>query len=487
MSELSRSRVDLDAPLARPQYVPRAGKFLIPASGSLDEPLICFKVNSQWVGHIIGVFDALDQPDAWNGTPNAIENARAEVRKIIASMEICNEVITDIRINNCIIEVYVGGEWIAKADITACVDSIAGGSADDEFRDRPWDEPTEADKAPDTSELDCVWGGVKSVVDYVFTVFNNALDVMEAAADAADAAGDFITGTPGFSYLPPAQAFEGFSVGFGITVAVCRLADTPEVRDILACDLFCKIRAGGDPYNLSDAIIENWVDAINSLSLEFPPQTYSPGLGFLVAVINLMIGRRYLYQRYALGLNNCDNDWEILCTDCPTDEWTAEIDFTVTQGGWTTYGLGPFTPSTGGVWTSGVGWEDTLVQDNSPGSHKFNIVAIQLLLSEDANITSIRAFYNYTRGYFKFASAEIHEIRSPAATQLLAKPYPVDDGSNDMNTSIIDISSDQIRVRVNTSYREKTDNTSPAGSATITSIRITGNGVIPAELAPYEV
>lgn len=396
MPEVSRSMVDPDAPLVIPLYMPRRGVFPIPSSGSLDEPLVCFKVNAQWVGHIIGVFDALDQPDAWNGTATAIEDARAEVRKIIASMEVCDEVFTDLRIQDCIIQVLVGGEWVDKADITSCVDSRVTGTADEEFRDRPWDEPTDEDKPEPTNSLDCVWGGAVSVVDYAFAVFNKALDVLEAAADAADAASTWITDIPGFSYVPPAQAFEGFSTGLTITVAICRLADTPESRDRLACDLFCKIRSGGDPYQLTDEIISSWIDSIADLSTEFPPQVYSPGLGFMVTVLRGLIGRRYIYQRYLLGLNNCEDDWMILCTDCPEPEllcfgFDDMTDLTIIVGSLTsTDGQ----PQPSALTASGV--NSATYPFNGSGANNGIAVAVEVAFASPVTVNSVAFDYKLT-------------------------------------------------------------------------------------------
>lgn len=81
-----RFNADLDAPLVARNYAPRTA-LPIPGVPIESEPSVNMKVNVQWFSHIIGIMNALDQPDAWQGTENAIEDARAEIRKLIASVE----------------------------------------------------------------------------------------------------------------------------------------------------------------------------------------------------------------------------------------------------------------------------------------------------------------------------------------------------------------------------------------------------------------
>lgn len=78
-----RFNADEDAPIVAKNYAPRNAQ-TIPAGLIDSEPSLNIKVNQVWFSHLIGVIAALDQPDAWTGTPTAIEDARAEIRKLIA-------------------------------------------------------------------------------------------------------------------------------------------------------------------------------------------------------------------------------------------------------------------------------------------------------------------------------------------------------------------------------------------------------------------
>lgn len=52
--------------LAR-DFKPRATPRAAPTVGIFDEPTVCTNINVEWLGHIIGVLEALLQPDAWLG------------------------------------------------------------------------------------------------------------------------------------------------------------------------------------------------------------------------------------------------------------------------------------------------------------------------------------------------------------------------------------------------------------------------------------
>lgn len=74
-----------------PRYSPRIGRLAIPEQRWNDEPLRCLQVNDEWVSHIIGVLNVLDQGDTWAGTDEEIADARQQVNEIIlAFMEGCD-------------------------------------------------------------------------------------------------------------------------------------------------------------------------------------------------------------------------------------------------------------------------------------------------------------------------------------------------------------------------------------------------------------
>lgn len=67
-------------------YDPRPNPGPIPSTGIFDEPTRCARINAQWVSHILGVLDRLDQPDAWQGTLDQVDDARNQIRLLMVEL-----------------------------------------------------------------------------------------------------------------------------------------------------------------------------------------------------------------------------------------------------------------------------------------------------------------------------------------------------------------------------------------------------------------
>lgn len=101
--------------LTVPRYAPRIKPTPIPGAAFNEAPLLCLQVNDEWVAHILGLLEALDQPDTWQGTPEAIEAARDQVRNIMGAFNQCTEETpVEFRINDGNLEWRAddGDEWI---------------------------------------------------------------------------------------------------------------------------------------------------------------------------------------------------------------------------------------------------------------------------------------------------------------------------------------------------------------------------------------
>lgn len=86
--------VEIIAALTVKRYSVRPKSTPIPDANWDEEPTICLNVNEEWASHIIGLLEALDQADTWEGTPEEIEAARENARHIILGfMEGCDEMI----------------------------------------------------------------------------------------------------------------------------------------------------------------------------------------------------------------------------------------------------------------------------------------------------------------------------------------------------------------------------------------------------------
>lgn len=85
------NQIELISTLSVPRYAPRLKPTPIPTVPWNAEPLFCLQVNDQWVSHILGALEVLDQPDTWIGMPEEIYAARQQVNAIMAAfMEQCD-------------------------------------------------------------------------------------------------------------------------------------------------------------------------------------------------------------------------------------------------------------------------------------------------------------------------------------------------------------------------------------------------------------
>jgi hypothetical protein len=116
-------------------FVPREEPLESPLPvGIFDEPYVCLKINRQWWSHIIGVLDALRQPDAWVGDDQAILEATEQIDFLMASAEeACEEMPTEYvkSINFCtpggqleIVKMVDGVEVIEYGSPAACMSYV---------------------------------------------------------------------------------------------------------------------------------------------------------------------------------------------------------------------------------------------------------------------------------------------------------------------------------------------------------------------------
>ena len=86
----NRPRVydDDDRLLKRP-YAPIVGPVPIPQADIGDDPLRCLVGNADWMARLVGALAALEQPDAWAGTPEQRFGAVQNVKELLARLQPC--------------------------------------------------------------------------------------------------------------------------------------------------------------------------------------------------------------------------------------------------------------------------------------------------------------------------------------------------------------------------------------------------------------
>jgi len=116
---------DEDFAIIRPYYAPRPEPGPIPEPGIFDDPVACVRINRSWIPHILGILDALDQIDAWQGTSEQIDAARGEIQALmIALMQPCEaEPCPDCPEPEIIIQPRGGGCAAADSSCEECEDN----------------------------------------------------------------------------------------------------------------------------------------------------------------------------------------------------------------------------------------------------------------------------------------------------------------------------------------------------------------------------
>lgn len=95
----------------------------LPLSDIHAEPYRCLRVNEDWWPLIAGFVMLLADVQAWPDAEDERYTGIQQIMKLLRESE-CNSVVEDIRLNNCIIEKLVGGQWIAVGDVNACITAI---------------------------------------------------------------------------------------------------------------------------------------------------------------------------------------------------------------------------------------------------------------------------------------------------------------------------------------------------------------------------
>lgn len=314
------------------RYVPRMSPTPIPSVRWDASPDRCISLSAAWASHVIGVLEALAQPDTWLGTEAERLDAVAQADEIIAKLSVACEQsvmtgVKDVRVTDCAIEVeYTDnpGVWIPVGDLSACFASKLTGairrSGDYLVIDADGDGLPDVtinlnfnsyySHSPDTFGYDNVWGGCVALMDYIDERLDEVLTRIEAGLDIADIGFQLLDLNPVWELLPINEILTMIADLIAAGAAAIRAEMTVENREELACDLFCIL--------YSDDRLVMTEDDMNAWRNGSYPIIDSVGKWAYMRVAKALPVRQ-LMRRYELGTNNPDSDWLVLC-GCK--EWT---------------------------------------------------------------------------------------------------------------------------------------------------------------------
>jgi hypothetical protein len=356
-------------------FPPRLGDFPIPTAGILDAPYYCLIINVEWIGHLIGVLDALDQLDAWIGTSEQIDNARQEVRKLITAINPCedsNLVFRQNPENLCQLEQSVDGgiNWTLAFDYSLClpqassteiINNIGLGSTGieelrDQFDGTPGSIAPNAVASPNLEDLLCY-----AIDMLVRTTCEVAADNQEEDSRMAT----ILAGVMGVIAVALAVPTGGASIaiyGVAISAALVGVASVllsisaDILRDTEAQDkVICCMNEALQGSGLTQAEFEA---SLGGCSFTVGSDEY-----ILAQAFSNMLDDQDVYLAFLNFMENTDPFFNAGLFTCPCeDEWCYTFDFTIDDGDWAPGGANPR-----GEWLTGVGWSRTAYEDDSCG------------------------------------------------------------------------------------------------------------------------
>lgn len=198
--------------------------------------------------------------------------------------------------------------------------------------------------------IDCspdeLWGAVSQLVESLNTNNIDAQEAIEVASNAAESLAAMIAGIPVVETLPIDDAINWVQSMWTDTLFEIYVGnDTTGYRDELKCDIFCLARDNGCVLTvdmlysyfserLGGVDLGDFLAVIAFLTTGVWTGTQVNDTFYLTQVAAMRWGNQFfdivglypLEMYMALGANNPDPDWEILCTEC-NDLCRAEYDY----------------------------------------------------------------------------------------------------------------------------------------------------------------
>jgi len=230
----------------------------------------------------------------------------------------------------------------------------------------------------------------------------DVIDVIAFSTEIVDTATDVMEKFEFTEYMPSQLALDLLALVGSLTVAILEEAMTLEKQEEQTCILFCKIVEHGGI--LDTTVREEFQSGAETET--------DAAILFQKAVLFAMSGSE-IRKYYMLGLNDCDNDWSILCEDCSEDVWTYLYDFTTGDlHGWNILN------SLGHTAAGGI------VHDNrKPSACWYRGIRLQLDFNQPALVTSLYIDFNATHGIADCnpSDGKQSEFRNPANSAIINK------------------------------------------------------------------
>lgn len=336
---------------------------------------------------------------------------------------------------------------------------------------------------PDVCDPDFIFNQTSVMVQLLHDTTEDFFEAIEVGTNTLERGSIITSGIPIFGQVIPADELLQFADQLIEEVMEDYTGAYDEaLYDSIRCDLFCLVR---DDCTLSiDRAIEYYEGKISETFPDDPWDALKAIIGFLnvgdfgtdtpVYAMHLLMLALIRQSSDVFGIDfgilglrvtaaggTPNNDWETLCEDCPSEGWTkcwnTETDtlpFTIVQG----------------VYTSGVGYEDTYVQFGNG----YRGIVLSRALGSDVEVTEVSGTFVYEPGtldatgdktaYIAFESVPYVDVTTPTAP---TSPFDGD----------VVVTGNELFLQFMAGIKAGTGD--PGGSVTLKTLCISGNGVEP--------
>jgi len=373
-----------------------------PAGRIALSPYCCLRFPLGLRPFVIGAAEALLNPSAWTGTEEEISTALAVIELFIAELGMISECEGNPGPAGADAPTPIFSWDGTVLNIDADADGVIDVSQDLEGPQGPqgetgatgpqgetgetgpqgpqgppgepgsdvnnvWQEP-----AAQPDDWDCIWGGCWTWVNYLEDDVDRLLDEYDAAVGMITSFIEAVTGIFG-PLLPFDDLAELFQDLQAATTQWVRSQMTEALKEDYACRLFCTLY-DANRKSFTKADLTAWRSTLNVTSF---------GVDWMYWLASELRGDTWHTNRFNIGLNDCSNDWAVLCTcDFSTFEQTYDFALSAYAPPWAIY-------LSRGQYIAGVGYKSVAISNNT----RFTIYC-----SPGASVTTTEIEITYTIG-----------------------------------------------------------------------------------------
>lgn len=261
-------------------------------------------------------------PTRWQNSPgrDVLEAFCAEIERKL--MEDCTLSLVQI---GCTVNLVLNGVVISSMPFDAEQCELLGGA--DGKGSGDYELEAQAEEVEDKkTEL---FSGAMALVKYCSEAVSDFFDAIDAEIELGLAATVWMEAVPGLDMSPANEVLQAADALNDMLRASFLAADTPEWREQESCKIMCWCVYNGFTFDAS--ICDLWREDLYGYGVSFPHQGYWQ-------IVNVLTNRAMI-NRFALGMNDEDEDWIILCDECyeacgilTFDDVETDLDYEIDMG-----------------------------------------------------------------------------------------------------------------------------------------------------------